>query len=114
MSRTIRVSFNLDVETLARIITIADVPGPSRAAVRAAVIEVLTQHGIDGAMRRYRHRRGQLTDPADLVRLDNVLAENRILAQRLFPTPTPRPHRERPEPVGRPLLDVLAEVPDNT
>ncbi|MDI1461007.1 hypothetical protein QEZ54_08530 [Catellatospora sp. KI3] len=114
MSVTVRVAFEADIETIARVLMLADVHGSSQQAVRTAVAEVLTRDGIDGAMRRYRNLRYQLTEPGDVERHDTTLAANRLLAKHAYPEPRPRVRPTRPAPAGRLLLDVLAGEPDQT
>ncbi|MEV0453757.1 hypothetical protein [Catellatospora methionotrophica] len=114
MSITVRVAFEADIETIARVLMLTDVHGSSRKAVRTAVVEVLIRDGIDGAMRRYRNLRHQLTEPGDAERHDTALAANRLLARHAYPEPRPRVRPSRPAPAGRRLLDVLAGEPDHS
>jgi hypothetical protein len=107
MRVTIRVRVETDLATLAKILTLADLPAtPRLAQVRAEVNALLAGDGANGCLRRYhRHLRGLSPDE---VREHQLRLERcRALAAQAFPPPRPRRRPPGPVPVGRPLMDVL-------
>jgi hypothetical protein len=107
MSVTIRVRVDTDLTTLAKILTLADLPNQARLSlVRAEVNTLLAEHGVHGCLRRYHWQLRELTDDErheHRARLDQY----RALAARAFRPPTQRRRPPRAAPVGRPLIDVL-------
>ena len=108
MTVTIRVSVETDLGSLAKILTVAELPAtPRPSQVRAAVGAVLARDGLRGALRRYHRQLRELTHADDIRDHETHLARCRILAAQAFPSPKPRRRPPRPAPVGRPLIDVL-------
>lgn len=107
MSVTIRVRVETDLATLARIITLVDLPAtPRLAQVRADVNALLADDGMHGCLRRY-HRHLRTLSPDEIRDHELRLDRCRALAAQAFPPPRPRRRPPRPAPVGRPLIDVL-------
>lgn len=107
MSVTIRVPIKTDLTTLAKILTLADLPAtPRLTQVRLEVSALLADDGVHGCLRRY-HRHLRTLSPDEVrehhLRLDRCQA----LAVQAFPPPRPRRRPVRPDPVGQPLIDVL-------
>jgi hypothetical protein len=107
MNVTIRVPVETDLTTLAKILTLIELPAtPRLAQVRAEINALLAGDGVHGCLRRYhRHLRGLSQDEV----LEHQLRLQRCstLAAQAFPPPRPRRRPPRPEPIGRPLIDVL-------
>jgi hypothetical protein len=108
MTVTIRVSVETDLASLAKILTVAQLPAtPRPSQVRAAVGAVLARDGLHGALRRYHRQLRELTHADDIGDHETHLARCRILAAQAFPPPKPRRRPPRPAPIARPLIDVL-------
>lgn len=107
MSVTIRVRIETDLATLARIVTLADLPAtPRLAQVRSEVNALLADDGVHGCLRRY-HRHLRALSQDEVRDHERRLDRCRALAAQAFPPPRPRRRQSRPAPVGRPLIDVL-------
>ena len=107
MSVTIRVRVETDLATLAKILTLADLPAtPRLAQVRAEVNALLAGDGVHGCLRRY-HRYLRDLSPDEVCEHQLRLERCRTLAAQAFPPPGSRRRPPRPVPVGRPLIDVL-------
>ena len=107
MTVTIRVRVETDLSTLAKILTLADLPTtPRLSQVRAEINTILARDGLHGCLRRY-HRHLRELDHDEVREHDIRLARCRTLATRAFPPPKPRRRPTRPAPVGQPLIDVL-------
>jgi hypothetical protein len=108
MNVTIRVPVETDLTTLAKILTLADLPATSRLTqVRSEVNALLADDGVHGCLRRY-HRNLRDLSPDEAREHQLRLDRCRTLAAQAFPPTTPRRRRPpRPTPVGQPLIDVL-------
>ncbi|GIJ49383.1 hypothetical protein Val02_62690 [Virgisporangium aliadipatigenens] len=112
MTVTIRLSVDTDLHSLAKVLTIVDLPErPRLSQVRAAAGAVLTRDGLHGALRRYHRTQHELTDADDVRDHETRLAWCRALAAQAFRPPRPRRRPPRPTPLGRPLIDVLDREP---
>ncbi|GAA1884009.1 hypothetical protein [Asanoa iriomotensis] len=112
MTVTIRLTVETDLNGVAKVLTMAELPErPRPSQVRAAVRTVLASDGLRGALRRYHRLLHELIDADDVRDHEARLAWCRILAAQAFPPPRPRRRPIRPAPVGRPLIDVLNREP---
>jgi hypothetical protein len=107
MSVTIRARIETDLPTVAKMLTLTDLPAAPRPShVRAEVNALLAHDGLRGCLHRYYRHLHDLTDDEARehhLRLDRC----RTLAAQAFPPPTSRSRPPRSTPVGRPLIDVL-------
>jgi hypothetical protein len=109
MNVTIRVVIETDLQSLAKVLMLTELPDKPRPShVRAAAGEILARYGLHGALRRYDRQLRDLAHADDVRDHETTLAWCRTLAAQAFPPPKPRHRAPRPAPMGRPLMEILA------
>lgn len=102
MNVTIRVTVDTDLASLAKMLTLVELPDrPRLAQVRAAAGAVVARYGLPGALRRYDGQLAAIADPDDARDHETHLAWCTTLARQAFPPPRTPAGTRRPATVRR-------------